>query len=248
MISAITLMHRMSIKDFNDSFEMLQLIAERASRQAIPQAWIAKWYVLRLQQGWSNNPDKDSSLAQDATKRALDADPESSLALTIDGLVHTHMLKQHDVAMQRYELAVETNPNNSLAWLLKGTEHAFTGEGVEAVENTQRAIHLSPLDPHRYYYDTLAATAYLANHQYELALELAERSLRANKTHTSSLRAKAVACWQLGDHQRARAAGMALMSLEPNLTISRWLARSPSAEHKIGKEWSEILSKIGVPE
>jgi tetratricopeptide (TPR) repeat protein len=158
------------------------------------------------------------------------------------------MLKKHDVAMQRYELAVTANPNDSLAWLLKGAEHAFTGDGEDAVANTQRAIMLSPLDPHRYYYDSLAATAYLSNHQFELALEAAEFSLRANKNHSSSLRAKAVACWQLGDEDGARAAGKALMSLEPDLTISNWLTRSPSAEHEIGQEWSSILRKIGVPE
>jgi len=247
LMSAITLMHRMSSRDFNESFRRLELVSERAPRQAIPQAWIAKWYVLRSQQGWSDDPERDSQLAQDAINRALDTDPDSSLALTIDGLVQTHMLKRHDIARLRYEHAVSTNPSNALAWLLKGTQHAFVGDGPIAVENTQRAIRLSPLDPHRYYYDSLAATAYLADHQFERALEFADRSLRANRTHTSSLRAKAIACWQLGKYDLARDTGAILMTLEPNLTISSWLDRSPSAGQKIGEEWAEVLNKIGVP-
>jgi adenylate cyclase len=226
---------------------MLELVRERAVRRAVPHAWIAKWYVLRAQQGWSDDPDRDSRLAQDAAKRALDADPESSLALTIDGLVHTHMLKDHSKANQLYQLAVTSNPNNSLAWLLKGTEHAFTGNGPQAVDDTQLAIQLSPLDPHRYYYDTLAATAYLSNHQFELALASAERSLRANKSHTSTIRAKAIACWQLGRYEEAKLMGNTLMKLEPNLTITSWLARSPSNGYEIGNEWAEVLANVGVP-
>lgn len=247
LMSAITLMHRMSAKDFNESFKRLTMVSERAPRQAVPHAWIAKWYVLRSQQGWSDDPARDKRLAQDAINRALDIDPDNSLALTIDGLVHTHMLKEHGIALKRYEQAVDLNPNNPLAWLLKGTEHAFVGDGPVAVKDTQRAIRLSPLDPHRYYYDTLAATAFLSDHQFEMALKFADRSLRANRTHTSTLRAKAIASWQLGMHDQARDAGAELMSQEPNLTIGSWLKRSPSAGHKIGDEWADVLSKVGVP-
>ncbi len=115
-------------------------------------------------------------MALDCTKRALDADPHCSLALAIDGFVHTNLLKRLDIALPSYELAIQNNPNESLAWLLKGTMHAFKGEGQQAVHDTQYAIKLSPLDPHRYFYDSLAATAHLADRQYDQALALAQRS------------------------------------------------------------------------
>ena len=73
--------------------------------------------------------------------------------------MNTNLLKRLDVAQDRYETALQVNPNDSLAWLLKGTLHAFKGEGKTAMEHTQRALRLSPLDPLRYYYDSLAATA-----------------------------------------------------------------------------------------
>ncbi|WP_229006678.1 adenylate/guanylate cyclase domain-containing protein [Roseibium aggregatum] len=248
LMAAITLMHRMSRRDFQRSFEMLEEVVHRAGRQSVPHSWMAKWHVLKMQQGWSENAHQDSSNARVAAERALDADPDSSLALTIDGLVQTHILKDHDTATERYQSAVKANPNNSLAWLLKGTDHAFTGDGVTAVADTQKAIQLSPLDPHRYYYDTLAATAYLADHQFQQAREFADRSLRANRFHTSSLRAKAIACWQLGQRDEARRVGKTLMEMEPNLTISSWKARTPSIGHAICDEWAYTLKKVGVPE
>ena len=156
LMAAITLMHRGSQDDFEEAYQLLQAVIDRGRRQALPQAWLAQWYVLRMQQGWSPVPKEDAWQAQDCAQRALDADPECSLALTVDGLVQTHFRKRLDLAQARYSLAVQRNPSDSLAWLLKGAMHAFQAEGRIAVDNTQRARMLSPLDPQSYYYDSLA--------------------------------------------------------------------------------------------
>ena len=247
LLAAISLMHRLSLRDFEQARHLLQTLIDRRSRQAVPQAWLAKWHVLRVQQGWSVDQQHDSYLASECAKRALDADPNCSLALAMDGIVHTNLLKKLDIAQERYELAIETNPNDALAWLLKGTLHAFKGEGQQGVADTQRALKLTPLDPHRYFYDSLAATACLAAHRYEDAHKLAQRSLRANRTHTSTLRVMAAAQWHLGFHDEARKTAQDLLKLEPNLTVSGWLARSPSAPYVTGKEWSKVLRQVGVP-
>jgi TolB-like protein/Tfp pilus assembly protein PilF len=248
LLGAIALMHRLSLSDFERARRMLDTLIDRASRQAIPQAWLAKWHVLRVQQGWSPDPEQDARMALRCTAQALDTDPDCSLALAIDGFVHTNLLKQLDVAEERYDRAIRTTPSEPLAWLLKGTLHAFRGEGTQAVKSTQRALRLSPLDPHRYFYDSLAATAHLAAHDFERALKLAERSLRANRTHTSTLRAMAIAQWGLGRHHEARATMQDLLALEPTLTVGRWRARSPAAGFEIGREWAEALREAGLPE
>ena len=248
LIAAVALLHRLSPQAFDRAQALLQAVIERAPRQAAPHAWLAKWHVMRVQQGWSVNAPSEGHAALECTKRALDLDPHCSLALTIDGLVNTNLLKRLDVAQDRYETALQVNPNDSLAWLLKGTLHAFKGEGKTAMEHTQRALRLSPLDPLRYYYDSLAATAALAAGQYERALKLAEHSLRANRTHTSTLRAIAIANWQLGHLDVARSTVAELLRLEPSLTITGWRKRSPSSEFDTGKLWAEVMLKAGVPE
>ena len=248
LMSGIALMHRMSAADFLEAQRLLQAVIDRAPRHPVPQSWMANWYVLRVQQGWTEDSTKDRRCALDCTRRALDTDPDSSLALAINGLVHTHMTRELDIAAERYALAVRANSNNSLAWLLKGTLHAFRDQGADAVADTQRAISLSPLDPHRYYYDTLAATAYLADRKYELAIKSARRSLKANRRHTSTLRAMAIAQWQLGHERDARGTVAELMRLEPGLTITGYLRRTPSAEYRTGQEWSKALRQAGVPQ
>jgi class 3 adenylate cyclase/tetratricopeptide (TPR) repeat protein len=247
LIGAIMLMHRMNRSDFERARGLLQGLIDRSSRQAIPSAWLAKWHVLRWYQGWSSDVGEDADLALAYSRRALDAHPESSLALSIDGLVHTFFARRLDIAMERYRLAVEANPNDPLAWIHKGALHAFMNEGNRAVQDTSKALERSPLDLHRYYYDSLAATAANANSDYELGLKLAERSLRVNKMHVSTLRTKAIAQWQLGMSEEARRTGQELCAMEPSMTVSGWLSRSPAADYDIGKEWAKILEKIGIP-
>ncbi|HKW80356.1 MAG TPA: adenylate/guanylate cyclase domain-containing protein [Casimicrobiaceae bacterium] len=247
LMGAIALMHRLSLRDFDRAKQMLQTLTERAPRQAIPWAWLAKWHVLRVQQGWTDDAHLEARLALDCTKRALDADAQCSLALAIDGFVHTNLLKKLDEALERYDRALRVNPNDSLALLLKGTLHAFKGEGKLAVRDTRHALRLSPLDPMRYFYDSLAATAALSAGEYERAIELAQRSLRANRTHTSTFRAMAIAQWQLERPDDARATVRELLRLEPTLTISGYLDRHPSGGYETGRIWSNALRQAGVP-
>jgi len=242
------LMHRLSPYDFEESHRLLEALIERGARQPVPLAWLANWHVLRVQQGWTQDRQRDGQMALEYTKRALDSDPNCSLAFAIDGFVHANLLKDLDAAMACYEYSLAANPSNSLAWLLKGTLHAFRSEGRQAVEHVQRALKLSPLDPYHYFYESLAATACVADHQYKRALEFAKRSLRANRKHTSTFRAMTVAQWKLGLYDEARETVKDLMKLEPRLTVSGWLEHHPAAAYPIGKETSNVLREAGVPE
>lgn len=247
LMSAIVLMHRGVSYDFNRARDMLEVLIERTRRQALPHAWLGKWHVLRFNRGWTNDRVSEAHAALECTGRALDADPDCSLALTIDGFAHTNLLKQLDVAQERYGQALSVNPNDSLAWLLKGTLHAFEGEGEEAVDATERALHLSPLDPLRYFYESLGATAALSAGRYQRAVELAQRSLRVNRTNTSTLRALAIAQSLLGNIEDAQATVGEVLALEPTLTVQSYLERSPSGAFQTGKIWSEALRQAGLP-
>jgi len=248
LLGSVALMHRTAFSEFDRARAMLEHLIDRSRRHPIPYAWLAKWHVLRVQQGWAENPEKEKQLALDCTKRALDIDPTSSLALTIDGFVHTNLLKTLEVAAQRYEAALSVNPNESLAWLLTGTLNAFKGDGGAAFDASERALRLSPLDPIRYFYDSLAASAAVSAAQYERAIELALRSLRSNRTHTSTYRALAIAQAMSGKLEAASATVTSLLKLEPTFTVSKFRERSPSSEYPVGQAYANALKLAGLPE
>ena len=157
------------------------------------------------------------------------------------------LLKDFDAAGQSYERALEVNPNESLAWLFKGTMHAFKGEGADAVRAADRARKLLPLDPVRYFYESLAASAAVAAGRYEEGLALAQSSWHGNRRFASTLRAIVIAQVQLGRLSDARKTARALLRLEPTLTASGYLRRHPSGAYPIGRVWSEALRAAGVP-
>ena len=202
---------------------------------------------MRVTQGWSSDAQADGKAALDNTKRALDRDATSSLAMTIEGQVNTHILKRLDVAEQLYAQALQSNPNDSHAWLLKGTMHGFRDEGKEAVRHTRHALKLSPLDPLKYYFDALAASAALSAGQYQTALRLSERSFRLNRTHASTLRIMITALCNLGQIDQARLRATELIRLEPGFTVKRYLERSPGAPYKVGRTIAAALTDSGIP-
>jgi hypothetical protein len=69
-----------------------------------------------------------------------------------------------------------------------------------------------------------------------------------NRTHTSTLRALAIAQVQLGRIDEARATGRELLHLEPRLTVTKYLERSPASAYETGRVWAEALRTAGVPE
>ena len=247
LLSSIALMHRISPLAFQRAQQLLQVLIERTPRLATPYAWMAKWHVLRVTQGWSPDVQADGKTALENTKRALDRDPTLSLAMAVEGQVNTHILKRLDIAEQLYSQALQSNPNDALAWLLKGTLHAFRDEGKEAVRHTRHALKLSPLDPLKYYFDSLAATAALSARDYARALQLTKRSLRLNSTHTSTLRVMITALCRLGRMDDARRHAEQLLRLEPGFNVALLMERSPGAPYEIGRDVATALADAGVP-
>ncbi|MBM7068426.1 tetratricopeptide repeat protein [Actibacterium sp. 188UL27-1] len=247
LMSGITQMHRQSVASFARAKTCIEEVISRVPKSSIVHAWMGKWYILSVVQGWSRNLDLDSRIASDFTRKALDLNPECSFSMSIDGFVNNNLLKRFDVAMDRYADAIEIDPNNALAWLLKGTLHAFTDQGEKAVAHTTRARALSPLDPHRYFFDALSAAAALSNNDNEQALEMANRSLRANRRHTSTMRARTVALHRLGRMEEARQSADELLRAEPTLTVSSYLSQHPAAFFESGRSWAIALKEAGIP-
>ena len=55
---------------------MLEHLLERFPRAAVPRAWLAKWYVLRVSRGFVQDMRSESARALDHTHRALDNSPD----------------------------------------------------------------------------------------------------------------------------------------------------------------------------
>lgn len=249
LFSAIGLMHRATARDFDRAREMLLHLVARQGRFGIAEAWLAKWHVLRVVQGLSPDPMGEQREALDHVSRSLDLNPRNALALSIGGLVHSYLLKDMDTAGQMYQTALDDNPCEPLAWLFSATRHAYRGEGAQAEEASAMALRLSPIDPLRYFFESLAATAVAGNGNWKRAIELAQRSVKSNRTHSSTWRTLVYALVMDGREAEAHQAAAELMRIEPGLRVKHWLQeRFPGRDGPMGEPWAQALRTAGVPD
>ena len=247
LLAGVGLMHRPSLRAFAKSRELIEEALRRAPHAAEAHAWFGKWHVLSVFNGWSTDPAKDTQRAIDCTARALDINPESAFALTIDGFAHNNLLRRLDTAHARYDAALLRNPNESLAWLLSGALHAFRDEPDAAVTAAEKARRLSPIDPFQYFYESISATALLSAGRYEEALAFADKSLLRHDRHVSTLRAKITALHYLGRAAEARTVAAEVLRRHPDFTVAGYLSEHPAAEHEVGRRAAAALRAAGIP-
>jgi len=245
---AVGLMHRFSIRDFHKAHGLLEHLRSVAPKHPAPLAWLARWHVLNSVQGWAPDPKVEAETAQDLTARALDIDPFHTLALVCEGQVQMHLVKDLDAAEQSYDTALSINPNDANGRGLRGMLLAFSDRGAFGKRDTERALHLTPLDPHRFMYLALAAGACIASEDYERALVLTKESLRLNPAHASSHRMLPVAYLGCAQEDKARVAAQTLIARQPDLRVSEWIKGAPSGAFQNGQRFAEMLRHLGVPE
>lgn len=250
LLGGIGLMHRSGKADFLKTREVFETLIDRHSRAASPRVWLAKWHVLSLTRGLVANQPSQGAEALDLTKRALDAEPASSIAMAMQGFVYCHLLKDMDHALISCNQALDQNTNESLAWLFKAMLHAFDGNGAEAWPAGERAMMLSPVDPLRYYYDSLMASVAISAGRYREAVVFAERSLRANSIHPSTYRALLLAQSLAGDAADSARTLQVVMKRDPNFSIDRFARNYPARERV--PDYLNLLCEAfrtaGVPE
>ncbi len=86
-----------------------------------------------------------------------------------------------DFAAAEIELrtALEINPNSAQAHHGLGFVQCFSGQYEAALESFDRAIRLSPQDPHRWAFYVLKAYSFLQLNRFEEAAEMARQSIRS---------------------------------------------------------------------
>jgi TolB-like protein len=247
LVAGVNLMHSTTLRDFARSRQLLEEAARRSPLTPEVHAWLGKWYILSVFNGWSGDTGRETQMAIDQSARALDLSPDNGFCLTINGFAHANLLKRLDIAEARYDAALASNPNESLGWLLKGALHTFRNEGHEAIASSQTARRLSPIDPFDYYYDAHMAGACLAIGDYERALDLADRSFRKNDRHLSTLRIKLFAAHYLAQGDKRDSIAKELMRRQPNFNVGQYMKIHPSAGSDMGRLMEKALLAAHIP-
>lgn len=247
LFAAIALTHRLSQQDFVRAGQLLRHLCERHPRAPEPAAWLAKWHVMSVVQGWSADPRADALAGHASAQRALDERSDHALGLAMDGLIAALLDHDFDRSERSYDAALASNPSEPLAWLFLSALHAYRDRGDAALAAARTALQLSPVDPIHYFFDTFAAHAMLAAGKVAEAIALADRSRRANAQHLPTWRTLAAAQAMAGEGDAARASVAALRALDPGYTLAVFQTRYPGAASAYGQRCAEALAEAGLP-
>lgn len=245
MLGGITLMHRSTPRDLQRSLQLIEAVVERHKRVATPWAWLAKWHIMQVVQGLSGEPARDFQRAIDTADRALDLEPSSSLAMAIKGHALCHLGEDVDASHRLLQEATQSNPNDPMAWLYNSVWSTMWGTPEDSMSEAENALHLSPLDPQKYYFEMMLATSCAALEQWERAIALCKASLMKNRYHLPTIRCLIVAQLESGGADAARESFQLMRTLQPDLTISKYMASG--GQSPLRKRVANALTQLGLP-
>lgn len=161
-------------------------------------------------------------IAEQAALAAIAADNEDAWAHTALGSVY-FSTRRLDHSLAEFELALQLNPNFSLAQGYYALALSYTGRWTDAYAATQRAIRQSPRDPSSAIYYGVAAYAQFVGRNYHEAIALAREATRQRGDLSGAYRVLTVAAGMTGQTELARTALAELRRTQPNISLA-WIA------------------------
>jgi TolB-like protein/cytochrome c-type biogenesis protein CcmH/NrfG len=161
-------------------------------------------------------------IAEEAALAAISTDSEDAWAHTALGSVY-FSTRRLDHSLAEFELALQLNPNFSLALGYYALALCYSGRWEDAFAATQRAIRQSPRDPSSAIYYGVAAYAQFVGRNYQEAIALAREATRQRGDLSGAYRVLTVAAGMSGQIELARTALQELRRTQPNISLA-WIA------------------------
>jgi tetratricopeptide (TPR) repeat protein len=245
MNAATQLMHKLSPAAFAQSRAMLDHLHAQLPNHPEPLAWLAQWHMLEIAQGASTQVVAPQALA--LAEQALALDPQHSLSHALAGHAQAMLGQAAANSAAHHQAALAANPNNGLAWLFHALHQTYQGRTQAACEAAKLALALSPLDPWRYFMDSVCAHALLANNQVEAGLAHAMHSARLNAQHGPTLIYLVVAYARLGQLGQADEALTRLLQRWPGYTVNEFRTAYWGRDTEHAETFTRALTMAGLP-
>jgi adenylate cyclase len=190
-------------------------------------SYAAYWHLLRVGQGWSNDPALEAEEAARMAETAIRLDENDALALAICGHVHSYLKKDYETAVELQERAIEVGPSCAMAWTLSSVTRGFLGHGSIAVTRAERGLQLSPAGPHVVYHEHILAQAHYVSGDFISAVQWGRRAWRHNNRLMSNTRCLIASLVAAGQLDEAKQVAQQLMQFDPSMNLSDFAKRTP---------------------
>src|ERR1700730_8635099 len=194
--------------------------------------------------GWADMSTV-APIAQRAALSAVRADGEDPWAH--HGLAYVYLFaRRFEDSLAEFELALQLNPNFSLAQAFYGVALCYCGRWEEGDLAVRRALRLSPRDPFSALYYGIAAYAQFIGHHYDEAIRLSHEAIRQRGDFVGGHRVLTAAAGMAGRRDVAKAALVELRRAQPNIKLA-WIAKDlPMRQDADREHYLEGFRRAGL--
>lgn len=248
VLRAIPLLYSMEKHSYQEAGLMLTRAATAAPNHSMAAAWLAFWCVFKVGQGWSSDPAGEYLEAERLSQKAIQLDPENAEALGMYAHMCSYVHHDFDAAAHYFERSLLLNPSLAFIWALSAPTSCYIGDPDDALRRLKRYRDLAPFDPYFKLFETMYTTVYTFAQDYEKAVVVGRRSVRANPNFTNGYKPLLAALGHLGQTEEAARLLRDLLLREPEFCIRGFARRYPFRREDDRQRYIDGLRKAGVPE
>lgn len=203
---------------------LLSRVTERAPNYAEAFVVMADAQYQRAALGWIENPGDALRQSQAFAMKALAADDVGTHARAHAILSRTYsFFLEYERALTEAERAIELNPNDSVAYALRGSVLLWLGRLDEAIASLETARSFDPRPASDNSLDL--ALAYYLRERYSEALAVCEAALARNPELPQTTAVKAATLARLEKIEAARIAAAEVRRLNPFFQVETYGTR-----------------------
>jgi adenylate cyclase len=247
LLRAIPLMYSMEQEKYHEAGKLITQAMDTDPENAMAAAWGAHWQVFHVGQGWARNIEDALAAAEKHALRAIRLDPNNAEALGIYAHVCAFLDKDYDSALYYFDRSLRLNPSLGFVWALSAVTHCYIGMPDAALVRMERYRDLAPFDPYYSFFEGVRALAHLLMRDYEQALAVGRRMVRAHPEFINAYKTVIAALGHLGRRTEARPYVRKLLLLEPGFTITEFEKLYPLKRSVDRKLYVKGLQLAGVP-
>ncbi len=195
--------------------------------------------------GYASDPQFERKEAVRLLGLVLSIDDSDPDTLATASLISAYLVHDCESTIEMADRAVALNPNSYYAWSSRGWVYRVAGLPEEAIRSFERAMRMSPIDLRLHLTFSGMAHALIELRRFDEAIVAGKKAQRQNSSFSPAYRCLASAFAHLGCDAEAREAAARLLEVDPNFTISAWIARGGQSKAKL---LIEGLRKAGLPE
>jgi adenylate cyclase len=232
-----------------EALALLERAIDLDPSYALARALAAWCHAQRIPYLWTTRPDEERKLALEMAKAAARLDSDDPFVLTVLARAHTSA-HEFAPAAPLLEKALKLDPNSSWAWQASGFTKTYLDRPDEAIEDFERSMRLSPIDPLNFLARIGIGIAHFWAERYEAAADVVRAAIGERPSAHWAYRIITAAYANLDRMEEARSAFERLMAAEPGTTLSAVAQGStPSAASpKYKAALIGGLRKLGMPE